>query len=216
MAVAWIVAAAVTLGCDSRPLEVRAPGDGGAGGSMSQATHADGGPAATPAGSGPPATPADGGPAAPATVPLPAGVTPVPYVNVAHQAGTCETAAGGTSVATASAAEAASLLVGRWRRCSGSSSVLGIAPHDGMELARDRSWRLLVKAGDSLTPATGFDTAGRWYMSAEDPNDMVVREQSVVRILPNGAGANGYPVEFLQQPSVMRLGHTLTYVWLGE
>jgi hypothetical protein len=85
-----------------------------------------------------------------------------------------------------------------------------------MELARDRRWRSLADANGVLTPATGFDSEGFWYLSAEDPNDMVAATRWVVRIGVTGAGASGYPVEFLQNPSKIRLGHTVTLVWLGE
>jgi hypothetical protein len=149
-------------------------------------------------------------------VALPPGVSPAPYVTVTHEAGTCATATTGAPRATVSAAEVASLLVGRWQLCGSYTAALGLAPHDGMELARDRTWRLLVNNGDSLTPATGLGATGRWYMSAEDPHDMVVNQQSIVRILPDGSGATGYPVEILDHPTTMRLGHTLTYVWLGD
>jgi hypothetical protein len=200
------VGAAAVGGCESRPLDdgpaatPETPANGGTAGTTTSATGAGGGPASPPA-----------------MVPLPAGVTPAPYVNVAHEAGTCADAAGATPIATTSAAQVASLLVGRWRLCSAYSPYLELAPHDGMELARDRSWRLLVAEGDSLTPSTASSSAGRWYMSAEDPSDMVAHEQSVVRIFPDGnVGANGYPVALSQHPTVMLLGHTLTYVWVGD
>jgi hypothetical protein len=212
---AFSFAAAAVAGCDAHPLdESPTPAAGveaGSGGAVGTGGGAG-------AGGGAPTITADAGSAAQATVPLPAGVVPAPYVNVTHEAGTCGTSLG-SRVATTSAAEVASLLVGRWQLCGSSGDTpaqLGLPPHDGMELARDRSWRALVKNGDSLTPAPGQSSAGRWYMSAEDPHDMVVHEQSVVRISTNGGGATGYPVQIFQHPTMMLLGATLTYVWIGE
>src|SRR5580765_7212058 len=102
------VLAASGAGCDTRVLQPHGDGGGPGGG---------GGLDGTPAQN-------DGGAAAPVTVPLPAGVTPKPYVSVVHEAGTCDTASDGAPIQTSSAAEVASLLVGRWQICSGSSSSL--------------------------------------------------------------------------------------------
>ena len=86
-----------------------------------------------------------------------------------------------------------------------------------MELTRDRRWRSLADVNGVLTPVTGVDNEGVWYLSAEDPNDMVTTTKWVLRIGTAGTfSANGYPVEFLQNPSTLRLGSTAVYVWLGE
>ena len=88
---------------------------------------------------------------------------------------------------------------------------------DGMELARDRDWQSLEDVNGVLTPATGVGSEGVWYVSAEDPNDMVTATRWVIRIVVAGAfGNQGYPVEFLHNPSRIRLGTTAVYVWLGE
>jgi len=197
--VAALIACSLLLtasGCDERALIVDPPLDGGA-----------------------PNEPHDASPSPQVDVrlteALPAGVVPAPYIAVPRVTGSCSDPDGRPYV-PASAGETASLLVGVWQVCSGGGGTLIDGLRDGMELARDRRWRSLVDANGALTPATGFDSEGVWYLSAEDPNDMVVATRWVVRIGTTGAGASGYPVEFLQNPSKIRLGHTITFVWLGE
>jgi hypothetical protein len=141
---------------------------------------------------------------------LPAGVVPAPYVAVTRATGICSDPDGQPYV-PASAGETASLLVGVWQVCSGDGSTLIPGLRDGMELARDRRWQSLADMNGELTPVS----EGVWYLSAEDPNDMVAATRWVVRIGIAGA-ATGYPVEFLQNPSKIRLGNTVTFVWLGE
>ena len=149
-------------------------------------------------------------------VPLPPGVTPQPYVPVTKIVGDCATPSSGTQVAPASAAEVASLLVGRWQLCGGGAP--GTNPSgDGMEFARDRHWRRLDLVAGALAPGTGFDSDGVWYMSGEDPRDMVASVKNVVRIVLTGRSAGtGYPVEFVQNPTRLRFGGGAIYVWRGE
>ena len=197
--VATLIACSFLLtaaGCDERPLVGDPPLDGGAPNVPDDASPS---PQAD-------ARPAEG---------LPPGVEPAPYIAVARVTGRCSDPDGQPYV-PASAGETASLLVGVWQVCSGGESTLIRGLRDGMELARDRRWRSLADVNGGLTPATGFDSEGVWYLSAEDPNDMVAATRWVVRIGTTGAGASGYPVEFLQNPSKIRLGHTVTFVWLGE
>jgi hypothetical protein len=175
------------VGCDERSLIGQAPVDGGA---------------------------ADA--SQPLTATLPPGFVAAPYVGVPRAAGTCSSPDEQFYV-PASAGETVSLLVGRWQYCGGSAGVIVRGFRDGMELARDRSWRSLADVNGVLTPVTGVDNEGVWYLSAEDPNDMVTATKWVVRIGVTGTfGANGYPVEFLQNSSKIRLGTTAVYVWLGE
>jgi hypothetical protein len=148
------------------------------------------------------------------TVPLPAGVVPLAYVDVTKVAADCA-APDGRPYEPASAAEVASLLVGKWRHCSGSTTFPIVQP--GIEFARDRAWRALAPQGAQLIPAAGFDTEGSWYMAAEDPKDMVVSLINVVRIHLKGEyGASGYPVTFLQNPTRMRIAGDVVYAWQGE
>ena len=191
LACSWLLTA---VGCDERALSGDAPVDGGA-----ADARADGGDASPPL-----------------TATLPPGFVAAPYVAVPRVAGTCASP-DGPSYVPASAGETASLLVGSWQFCSGSAGVILPAFRDGMELARDRRWRSLADADGVLTPVTGVDNEGVWYLSAEDPNDMVTAIKWVIRVGVAGAfGANGYPVEFLQNPSKIRLGTTDANVWLGE
>ena len=185
----WLLTAA---GCDERALVEDAPRDGGA-----ADVRADGGDALPPA-----------------TATLPPGFVAAPYIAVTRVAGTCASPDGQPYVPD-SAGETASLLVGRWQYCSGSALVSGI--RDGMELARDRRWRALATVNGVLTPVTGVDSGGVWYLSAEDPNDMVTGIKWVIRIGTDGTfGATGYPIEFQQNPNKIRIGTTAVYVWLGE
>jgi hypothetical protein len=193
------------VGCDERSLMAQAPVDAGAADARGDARD------------GRASSQVDGGDASPPlTATLPPGFVAAPYVAVPRVAGTCSSADGQFYV-PASAGETASLLVGRWQFCGGSAGVIVSGFRDGMELARDRSWRSLADVNGVLTPVTGVDNEGVWYLSAEDPNDMVTAVKWVVRVGVAGAfGNQGYPVEFLQNPSKIRLGTTAVYVWLGE
>jgi hypothetical protein len=202
LACSWLLTA---VGCDERSLVANAAVDGGA---SDARVGGDDGSASSPV-DGRDASPPD-------TATLPPGFVAAPYVAVTRVAGTCASPDGQPYV-PASAGETASLLVGRWQHCSGSLSVIVPGIRDGMELARDRRLRSLTDVNGVLTPATGVDSEGVWYLSAEDPNDMVTAVKWVVRIGTAGTfGATGYPVEFLQNPSKIRLGTTAVYVWLGE
>lgn len=193
------------VGCDERSLLGDAPVDGGTADARADAHDGSG------------SSPVDGGDASPPlTATLPPGFVAAPYIAVPRVAGTCASPDGQPYV-PASAGETVSLLVGRWQYCSGSASVIVPGFRDGMELAHDRSWQSLADLNGVLTPVTGVDNEGVWYLSAEDPNDMVTATRWVVRIVVAGAfGNHGYPVEFLQNPSRIRLGTTAVYVWLGE
>lgn len=185
----WLLTA---VGCGERSLLGEVPRDGGA-----ADVRADGGDALPPT-----------------TATLPPGFVAAPYIAVTRVAGTCASPDGQPYV-PASPGETASLLVGRWQYCSGSALIFGV--RDGMELARDRRWRSLANVNGVLTPATGVDSEGVWYLSAEDPNDMVTSIKWVLRIGTAGTfSANGYPVEFQQNPSKIRIATTAVYVWLGE
>ncbi len=193
------------VGCDARALLDDAPVDGGAADARADARDGAG------------SSPVDGGDASPPlTATLPPGFVAAPYIAVPRVAGTCASADGQLYV-PASAGETVSLLVGRWQYCSGSAAVILPGFRDGMELARDRDWQSLEDVNGVLTPATGVGSEGVWYVSAEDPNDMVTTTRWVIRIVVAGAfGNQGYPVEFLHNPSRIRLGTTAVYVWLGE
>jgi len=202
LACSWLLTAA---GCDERSLLGQAPLDGGA--ADARADVHDG--SASSPGDGRDASPPD-------TATLPPGFVAAPYVAVPRVSGTCSNPDGQAYV-PATAGETASLLVGRWQHCSGSGSAVVPGVRDGMELARDRRWSSLADVNGVLTPVNGEGGEGVWYLSAEDPNDMVTATKWVVRIgTPGTFGATGYPVEFLQNPSKIRIGTTAVYVWLGE
>jgi hypothetical protein len=149
---------------------------------------------------------------------LPRPVQAVPYVDVAKVAGDCA-AHGGTPHEPASASEVASLLVGRWRYCSGEKGGISSAV-DGLELARNRRFRYLFSRGGVLVP-TDVVGPGLWYLAAEDPtipNENDVGRLALLLFLPGSPATSDmfYPVStFLESPTRMNI-FGATYVWQGE
>ena len=75
-----------------------------------------------------------------------------------------------------------------------------------------------MRAGQNqLVPASGFDSEGAWYLASEDPRDMLFNNLRVLRMTFAGhGGANGFPVDFLQNPTRMRISSNAIYAWLGD
>lgn len=152
------------------------------------------------------------------TAPLPAGVTPQPYVPETKIAGDCATASTGTAIAAASAAEVASLLVGRWQLCTAGQPSANPSGA-GIEFACDRRWRRLDLVAGALVPGTGANSEGVWYVTAEDPHDMLTSLKSVVRLVPVPAVnilSWGYPIDFIQSPTRLHFAGGAIYVWRGQ
>jgi hypothetical protein len=149
---------------------------------------------------------------------LPRPVQAVPYVDVAKVAGDCS-AHGGTPHVPASSSEVVSLLVGRWRYCSGDKGTISTAV-DGLELARNRRFRYLLLESGVLVP-TDVVGPGLWYLAAEDPtipNENDVGRFALLLFLPGSPSSSDmfYPVSsFLENPTRVNI-FGATYVWLGE
>jgi hypothetical protein len=149
---------------------------------------------------------------------LPRPIQAAPYLDVPKVAGDCS-ARGGTPQVPASPSEVASLLVGRWRYCSGSTSGIAIVS-EGMELARNRRFRILFSKDGALVPASNVEP-GYWYLAAEDPtipNDNGLGLTALLLFRP-GVPATAdmfyHLASFLQNPTRIQI-FDATYVWQGE
>jgi hypothetical protein len=153
-----------------------------------------------------------------APVVLPRPVAAVPYIDVSKTATDCSTPMG-MPYKPSSASEVVSLLTGRWRRCEGTLS-LGSAA-DGMELDRDRRWIGLQEADGVLVPAPGPGAEAIWFLTAEDPSDVLHASINFLRLIfvapePDPATKkSAYIIELFQPPNRVRLGGTTTFAWLG-
>jgi hypothetical protein len=148
-------------------------------------------------------------------VKLPTGVVPLPYVPVTKTVSACWEPEG-MPYEPASVAETVSLLVGRWLACGGATPANGATNgHQGMELGRDRHWRAMDLVADELVDAVGYQNEGIWYLSPEDPKDMGALER-FLRFKPNGKGAAGVGVTFLQGPTRLLTSDGTVFVWRGE
>jgi len=146
---------------------------------------------------------------------FPRGIDKAPYVDVQRTASPCS-APQGSAYEPGSASEVASLLVGRWQRCSGAFA--GGLAFDGLELDADRRWLVLQQTAGVLAPATGPDTEAVWFLDAENPKGMgSIASLSLLFVEPTTmVGPVTYAVSFFQNPTSFELAGSMTFNWLGD